>query len=249
MASYDDDHALPAVTSSIPRSNSASSPTPRRASNAASNRETTASNLSVRSFEARLFPQNYEEFIAHVEEAMHEGGLQVDEGLYEDIFGGEDASRRRLQGATESFIDALPHIPSSTASDVDLATCPVCLHFLDAIQTEAEYAEASDGFVPGNAIDLGIRRLPCAHVICGKCARTWLQLVSDSPFVPINNTCPLCRATLDPTVPALAGEEVMEHQADDLLRLFRLMMADRSEGDTPRITPAAEREAFSGMYS
>ena len=68
---------------------------------------------------------------------------------------------------------------------VDLATCPVCLHFLDAIQTEAEYAEASDGFVPGNAIDLGIRRLPCAHVICGKCARTWLQLVSDSPFVPI----------------------------------------------------------------
>ena len=88
-----EDHSLP--SSPILRPTSAPSPSRPRASNTASTLQTPASNDPERSFEARPFPQNYDDFIAHVEDAVHHGGLQVDEGLYEEIFGGEDALGRR----------------------------------------------------------------------------------------------------------------------------------------------------------
>ncbi len=75
------------------------------------------------------------------------------------------------------------------------STCPICLLTLSNILTEQEYAEATDHYV-GDEKELGLRRLPCGqggsgagaggeegkvkggHVICGKCARKWLRLVS-----------------------------------------------------------------------
>lgn len=75
------------------------------------------------------------------------------------------------QGATSKFIDDLPNVHEAES---ETATCPVCLATHATILTEQEYAEVSD--FAGD--DLGLRRLPCRHVLCGKCARRWLKLVS-----------------------------------------------------------------------
>ncbi len=58
-------------------------------------------------------------------------------------------------------------------------SCPVCLQTLAAIETEEEYALASESFF-GDTEALGLRELPCAakHVVCARCAKQWLTLVS-----------------------------------------------------------------------
>jgi hypothetical protein len=63
------------------------------------------------------------------------------------------------------------------------------------ILTEQEYAESTDHYIGGANADLGLRRLPCqkdtgepeaslgGHIMCGRCARKWLRLVSSRRIV------------------------------------------------------------------
>lgn len=72
----------------------------------------------------------------------------------------------------------------------DAQSCPVCQLSYAEILTEQEYAESTDHYIGGANADLGLRRLPCqkdtgdqeaslgGHIMCGRCARKWLRLVS-----------------------------------------------------------------------
>lgn len=128
--------------------------------------------------------------VRRVTEAVRGGGLMVDEDLFEEVFG--DAQKwvllelalsalltrgRSSRGASPQFIDALPSVQEAESES---ASCPVCLASHATILTEQEYAEVSD--FAGD--DLGLRRLPCKHVLCGKCARRWLRLVRRRAISP-----------------------------------------------------------------
>lgn len=55
----------------------------------------------------------------------------------------------------------------------------MCLQSLGAIETEEEYALADEAFF-GDLEALGLRKLPCdgGHVVCARCCKSWLRLVS-----------------------------------------------------------------------
>ncbi|KAK4688768.1 hypothetical protein P7C73_g1343, partial [Tremellales sp. Uapishka_1] len=191
-------------------------------------------------YEAQPPPETFEAFLAQIADAVRSGGgLTVDENLYEELFDSEDHLGRRAQGSSEAFIDTLKHVTEDQVGSISPseANCPVCLYGFGAILTEQEYALSSESFM-GDDKELGLRRLPCndKHLICGKCARRWLRL---------NNTCPLCRATLDPSIHTPAeGADNNPAQADHLLELFRTMFSAQ-----PHPQVQEEREEYSGMYS
>lgn len=84
-------------------------------------------------------------------------------------------------GASPSFISALPRpTPDAlAAAKENNPDCPVCLQALAAIETEEEYALASEHYF-GDVKALGLRVLPCkgAHVVCARCCAAWLRIVS-----------------------------------------------------------------------
>ncbi|KLT44449.1 hypothetical protein CC85DRAFT_283671 [Cutaneotrichosporon oleaginosum] len=160
------------------------------------------------------------------------GGIMVDEEIYEELFASVPPGR----GARPEFIAALPRPKTVPRGE----SCPVCLQTLAAIETEEEYALASESFF-GDTEALGLRELPCTakHVVCARCAKQWLTL---------NNTCPLCRSQVDPANPVdAATSDTIEaqRQTEQMLALFHTLFG-------PRQLPARReegREAFSGMYS
>jgi hypothetical protein len=83
---------------------------------------------------------------------------------------------------------------------IDAQSCPVCQLSYAEILTEQEYAESTDHYIGGANADLGLRRLPCqtdtgdqeaslgGHIMCGRCARKWLRLVSSRRIVKHSST-------------------------------------------------------------
>lgn len=48
--------------------------------------------------------QNYEEFVAQIQESIGDGsGVQIDEDLYDEVFGLEDGLRTRYEYASHSL--------------------------------------------------------------------------------------------------------------------------------------------------
>lgn len=67
-----------------------------------------------------------------------------------------------------------------------------------------------------------------------------------------NNTCPMCRATMDPSIrtPDAEAQAGTQEDADRLLRLFRAVFGgDNESAGQPAEEQEDDREAFSSMYS
>jgi hypothetical protein len=92
---------------------------------------------------------------------------------------------------------------------IDAQSCPVCQLSYAEILTEQEYAESTDHYIGGADADLGLRRLPCqkdtgdqeaslgGHIMCGRCARKWLRLVSSRRIVKHSSTLSYTNAAPD----------------------------------------------------
>ncbi|TXT13040.1 hypothetical protein VHUM_01441 [Vanrija humicola] len=188
-------------------------------------------------YAARPAPGTFDEFIAQVDATADAGGsVIVDADLYEEIFA-------RLPvgvGARDAFIAALKRPAAPLPRD---EACPICLASCAAIETEEEYALASESYF-GDTDALGLRALPCPaqHVLCARCAREWLTR---------NNSCPMCRAVLDPEAPAAPGatNNTIERQrhSEQMLALFQGLFGPRRQPTPPR--DDSGRESFAGMYS
>ncbi|KAJ9091898.1 hypothetical protein QFC19_008924 [Naganishia cerealis] len=261
MSTYEDDHNIPEDTRA--NSTNPADPSPYAARDA------------PRTFEG--FMQELQRIVGAVrfgggageQQEVDGGGLMVDEDLYEEIFGNLDALGGNVRGASQGFIKTLPRVtgedlPATIEDDEQNQSCPICVLSYAQILTEQEYAEASDYHIGGNVEEMGLRRLPCAgatvgssaggisgHIVCGKCAGKWLRL---------NNTCPLCRSTMDQSV-SMEGTEDNDAQAnytDPMLQLFRSVFghareegAGASDGNLPGSGGSRpnEDDEYNSMYS
>ncbi|WOO82082.1 E3 ubiquitin-protein ligase [Vanrija pseudolonga] len=185
----------------------------------------------------RPAPGTFDEFIAQVDATADAGGsVIVDADLYEEIFARIPVG----VGARDAFIASLKRPAAPPQAD---EACPVCLQSLVSIETEEEYALASEHYF-GDTDALGLRALPCPaqHVVCARCAREWLTR---------NNSCPMCRAVVDPDAPAAPGgtATVIERQrhSEQMLALFQGLFGPRREPPAPR--DDSGRESYAGMYS
>ncbi|BEI81192.1 hypothetical protein CcaverHIS002_0203520 [Cutaneotrichosporon cavernicola] len=185
-------------------------------------------------YSARPPPATFDDFMAQVDAATQaHGGIMVDEEVYEELFAAAPPGR----GARPEFIAALPRPKVVPRGE----SCPVCLQTLAAIETEEEYALASESFF-GDTEALGLRELPCTakHVVCARCCKQWLTL---------NNTCPLCRSQVDPANPidaATSDTIEAQRQTERMLALFHSLFGQRQPPPTKK---EEGRDAFAGMYS
>lgn len=210
--------------------------------------------------ELRNLP-DFAEFMNLVRAQDPENPVMVDADLLEEVFGDGTTSRN---GASEDFVRSLKHVTEQELlrQDQDLyaQSCPVCQLSYAEILTEQEYAESTDHYIGGANADLGLRRLPCqkdtgdqeaslgGHIMCGRCARKWLRL---------QNTCPMCRSVMDPSVAVVGnGEDGTDGNPDPMLELFqRLFSAGHQSGHGSRNDDSGlnrrgeDREEFTGMYS
>ncbi|KAJ9092396.1 hypothetical protein QFC21_006898 [Naganishia friedmannii] len=250
MSTYEDDHNIPEDTR--PNSTNPTDPSPYAARDA------------PRTFEG--FMQELQRIVGAVrlgesqggQPEVDGGGLMVDEDLYDEIFGNLEALGGKLRLTASYLSPRSPHSQTHSlhqthpADDEQNQSCPICMLSYDQIITEQEYAEASDYHIGGNVEEMGLRRLPCAgpsggsvgggksgHIVCGKCASKWLRL---------NNTCPLCRAIMDPSVSAASpeGPEAQANYTDPMLQLFRSVFGHTSEAG-PRASQSTGGQDEEGL--